>query len=191
MKKNVLDEALTYLAGPIDYALDDGIGWREKIKEGAKARNINLSILDPTKKFGNLKSESKEEKQLHFSLKEREQYDELTKYMKQIVRQDLRQIDFCDFLIARIDTSIHACGTYHEIILADMQHKPVLLIVKGGKANTPSWLFGILDHNLIFDSEDNLLDFLDNVNNGKVILDDRWILFRKEIKGILDKEHDV
>jgi len=186
MKKGILDEALTYLAGSIDYAPDDGVGWREKIKAGIKSRNINLSILDPTKKFGNLKSESKEEKELHFSLKEQKKYDELTMYMKKIVRQDLRQIDFCDFLIAKIDVSIHSCGTYHEIILADNQHKPVLLIVEGGKNNCPSWLFGILDHNLMFNSEIELLNFLNEVNNGKMEIGDKWILFRKEIKGILD-----
>lgn len=186
--KNILDGALTYLCGPIDNAPDDGVGWRQRIKKGIKDKNIDLSVLDPTEKFGDLVSESKEEKELHFKLKKEEKYDELTKYMKKIVRHDLRQVDLCDFLIAKIDINIHACGSYHEMILADIQHKPILLVVEGGKQNTPSWLFGILDHNLFFDTEEQLIDFLDKVNNGEIKLDDKWVLFRKEIKGILNKQ---
>ena len=35
----------------------------------------------------------------------------------------LRQVDLSDFIIARVDINIHSCGTYHEIVLADIEKK--------------------------------------------------------------------
>ena len=186
--KNVLDKALTYLAGPIDDAKDDGIGWRQIFIDGLKKRNINLTVLDPTNKLGCIDvGEVGEEKQSHLYLKKEHRWDELTELMKKIVRIDLREVDFVDFLIAKVDINVHSCGTYHEIIEADSEHKPVLAIIEGGKEKAPSWLFGIIDHNLMFDNEEDCLEYLDAVNKGIMPLDDKWILIRKFFKSILDK----
>jgi nucleoside 2-deoxyribosyltransferase len=114
--------------------------------------------------------------------KKNKNWEALSSLMQKIVRSDLRQVDLSDFLIVRIDSSIHTCGTYHELILADLQKKPVLAIIKGGKQKCPSWLFGIIDYNFMFDSIDECIEFLYNVNEGKVELNDRWVLFRKELE---------
>ena len=42
-----LKGSLAYLCGPIDYAADLGIGWRQLIKP--KLRELGMYILDPTK----------------------------------------------------------------------------------------------------------------------------------------------
>ena len=182
---NVLDMALTYLAGPIDDADDHGKGWRQYMIKKMIERKINLVILDPTTKISSLISESEDQKRMHQSLKREHKWDELSSYMKTIVREDLRQIDFCDFLIVKIDTNCHMCGTYSEIQIADLQHKPILAIIEGGKEYAPSWLFGILDHQFMFNNEDECVEYLDNVNKGLIAVDSKWVLIRKKIRGIL------
>jgi len=182
---NVLDMALTYLAGAIDRASDDGIGWRQYFKNKLIEKNINLVVLDPTHKVGGLISEIKDEKEINQKLRSEKKWDSLRKSMKKIVRSDLRSIDLVDFLVVKIDSSIHMCGTYWETLIADWQHKPVLAIIEGGKEKAPMWLFGILDHNLMFNNEDECIDYLDKINKGLIELDDKWVLIRKELKEIL------
>ena len=48
MKKGRLNNHRVYLAGPIDNALDDGVGWRQNITPYLK--KMGLMILDPTNK---------------------------------------------------------------------------------------------------------------------------------------------
>jgi len=178
--KNILKKALVYLAGAIDNASDHGIEWRTYFRSQLKKRNIKLTILDPTKKIGSMVDEVKEKK-IHLALKKNHEWKKLSKYMKAIVRKDLRQVDFSDFLVVKIDPKVHTCGTYSEIQIADLQHKPILVIIDGGRELAPSWLFGILDYRLMFDNEDECLDYLDRVNRGKIILDDKWFLIRNKI----------
>lgn len=189
-QQKILDESLAYLSGGIDNAKDDGIGWRQEFIQKVKKKRINLTILDPTNKLTETDeyNETGKEKEYHLNLKKNERWDELSAFMKKIVRLDLREVDFCDFLVAKIDTRIHLCGTYHEIIVADFQHKPVLVIAEGGKKNAPSWLYGILDHNLMFNNDDECIEYLDLINKGIVPLDDKWVLLRGKFKGVLNKD---
>ena len=186
--KDILDKALTYLAGPIDDVEDDGVDWRQRMIKGFKKKKINLTVLDPTHKLGCIPiGEVGEEKQSHLYLKREGRFDVLAEMMKPTVRIDLREVDFIDFLIVRVDVSVHMCGSYHEIIEAVDEHKPILAIIEGGKKNAPSWLFGILDHNLMFNDEEECLEYLDAVNRGIMPLDNKWVLIRKYFKGVLDK----
>ena len=41
---------------------------------------------------------------------------------------DLRMVDTSDFMIAYCPTNIYSVGTPHEIIMATLQHKPVLFV---------------------------------------------------------------
>jgi len=181
MEKDVLKGAVCYLAGAIDNASDDGIGWRQKLRKLLKDREIDIKFLDPTDKVGGYAQEVGEEKRRNEDLRDSERWEELTKIMKSIVRLDLRQIDISDFVILKVDTSLHMCGSYSEASLADQQHKPVLVITKGGKKKTPTWLFGILDHNLFFDTEEDCVDYLELINSGRIKLSDKWVLIRKYI----------
>jgi hypothetical protein len=182
--KNVLDGAVAYLGGPIDQAPDNGIEWRLQIKKMLEERDIHLAVLDPTHKLPGLTNEIGSEKGLQNRFKKNGNWEALRRLMKQIVRADLRMIDLCDFLITMIDVDIHACGTYQEIVTADIEHKPILLIIKGGKARCPSWLFGIIHYDYIFDSIEECVDYLEKVNKGGIILDDKWVLIRKGIRKL-------
>ena len=179
MNKNVLEKAIAYLAGPMDVAVDGGKEWRKYIIEGLKKRNINMVVLDPTNKPKCLTPELDGEQQIHQKLKKNHKWKELSKHIKKIVREDCRMVDLSDLIIVKIDKNIYACGTYNEVSIASVQNKPTLAIIEGGKENAPSWLFGILDYKTMFDSEDECLDYLEKINDGKIKLNSKWVLIRK------------
>jgi hypothetical protein len=183
--KSVLDDTVCYLSGAIDEAEDHGIGFRQRIISIAKdTYGLKIKFLDPTHKLQGLSNEGKNEQDKIKMYKENARWKDLTVFMKKIVRSDLRQVDLCDFLIAKIDKSIHMCGTYNEIVCADIEKKPILTIIEGGKKCAPSWLFGILDHELMFNNEEECVKYLDKINRGVVELDDKWVLFRKQLSEI-------
>lgn len=185
---NVLEKTICYLAGPIDDSPDLGVSYRRYLIDKSKELNLGIRFLDPTNKITGLAADVGVEQDSIQKCKKRGSWRKLTRLMEQIVRSDLRQVDLSDFIIVKIDVSLHQCGTYHELILADLQKKPVLVIVQGGKAKAPAWLFGILDHQLMFDSEDDCLEYLQGVNDGEIELNDKWVLFRKELNKEEDEE---
>ena len=181
-KNNILNRAVTYLAGPIDNADDAGSTWRKRIRKKILENNVGLYVLDPTDKVGKLVSETTEQVRISHKQRQSEDWDGLSKRMKQIVRHDLRQVDISDFIIAKINPDIHSCGTYAEIQIASLQKKPILLICDQGKENVPLWLFGIMDHNCMFNSEEECIEYLCKVNSGEIELSDKWVLIRNDIK---------
>ncbi|MFA6088620.1 MAG: hypothetical protein WC755_02035 [Candidatus Woesearchaeota archaeon] len=179
---NVLEGSLCYLIGPIDYASDQGKIWRKEITN--KCQEMKIKFLNPTNKVTGLKKEVDEEQIKIKNLKKHKQWDTLSEFVKQIVRSDHRCVDICDFVICYINTKCHMCGSYFELQSALSQKKPYFIIVEGGKENTPSWLFGIIDHKRIFDSVNSVVQNLIDLNSEKIPLDGRWVLIRKEIEAL-------
>lgn len=175
-----------YTAGPMQYqAWDKGIAWRDKVKAFLSERKaFMISPLDkPTTDLEVL--ETDEDRNFIARLKENEDYDELRRIMKKVVRSDLRISDNCAGTIAQIDTSIHTCGTYHEIVNASNQHKPIMLFVNGGKNKAPDWIYGIVPHQTIFGSLDDLLAHLDRVDRNcetpeELKVSNRWVFLNYE-----------
>jgi len=182
--KPLIDGCYVYLSGPIDDAKDKGINWRRHFSLLSKQNNLNLVLLDPTNKPEGLPSEIDEEQSYISTLREEGKWSELRKFMKKIVRYDLRMVDISDFVVAYIDKNIHMCGTYNEAIIADIEKKPILLIIEGGKKMCPSWLFGIVHYDYMFDNVEECVAYLCKVNNRSVIIDDKWVLMRYGIKKI-------
>ena len=92
-----------YLAGPIDNAKDDGVGWRIEMTKFLEP--LGITVFDPCKKplaYAKYK-EVEEEKKKMMQLKETGRYFELTERMKDIVHVDLRMVDVSDFLIIYLD----------------------------------------------------------------------------------------
>ena len=177
-KENRLSGMRTYLAGPIDHAKDDGVGWRNKLKKFLSKRGVK--VLDPCDKpiAYSAYKEIEGEKQKMMELKESGRYFELTQQMRNIVHVDLRMVDVSDVVIVYLDTSISMCGTYHELINALQQRKPTLVVIEGGKAKAPNWLFGIMNFNFMFDSFDDLKTFLKQIDEGVITADlSRWVFF--------------
>ena len=171
-----LKGAMCYLVGPIDFDSEKGVGYRQKIKKELK--DLGIIFLDPTAKLDGLTPDVGIEQEKIAQLKEEKKWDELRVFMKKIVRSDLRCVDYCDFIIAYIDPEVHMCGSYHEIVCAVNQKKPVLAVIKGGRKKASSWLFGILRPDAMFDDVEGLVEYF---NHPEFNLDERWVLFREQV----------
>jgi len=119
-----------YLAGPMEYAPDQGIGWRKALKEHRAFEKHKVIWEDPTE-FDNMVEVCKE-------LRGRGEYSELKRIVKELIDKDLGILRRCDLVVGFIDPAIHSCGTYREIFRAVDIGIPVFL--KG--ENVPSWLYG-------------------------------------------------
>lgn len=167
-----------YTAGPLDYmCLKQATKWRDQVENDLGP--LGIHVLSPLKKPVQEKDvgETQQDKDNLIRLKKEGNFDEVRRIMKRVVRLDLSLVDRSDFIIAQIDTGVHLCGTYHEIIMADAQRKPTLLFAQGGKANVPNWIFGIVPHEMVFDSLDLLLGYVKWVDQGKIDPGPRWVFF--------------
>lgn len=177
---NLLKNATIYLAGPIDRT-EDFTSWRNKFIE--LTQPIGLKILDPTNKPEPLKSETSLEKGKTNKLKENKDWDTLTRFAKDIRRVDLRLCDYCQAVVVFIDPDVHMFGTIDEIIMCERQQKPVIAIVKGGKQRLSLWGFAVIDHNLVFETVEECVEYLEKLNNGTIPLDKKWILINEYLYG--------
>jgi len=178
--KGRLNNHRVYLAGPIDHASDDGVGWREELTPYLE--KLGLTILDPTNKPTSQcrYNEIGDEKEHIQKLVNLKRWDELREMAKEIVLVDLRMVEVSDFLIAYVDKDVHICGTYDEIFESLRRRKPTLIVHKGGKAEMSMWLRGKMNHNFVFDSFAELYDYLLALHDGTVEPDyTRWVFFDK------------
>jgi hypothetical protein len=127
------------------------------------------------------------------------------------VRKDLAQIDRSDFLIGHFSyeqiyylhdlkdfvpdlfnpgrfiapephlRQIPTTGTIHEVINSDLYHKPTLLVCELGAHMIPSWLIGFIPLRYLFGSWDELYIYLQEVDEGKHMSDNRWAYVYKLI----------
>ncbi len=168
-----------YLAGNIDLCPNGGVEWRRSLIPWLTLRDV--TVFDPTNKPVGLISEDQENIGYRQQLKKEKEYDELSRVMREISNIDLRMVDICDFLIAYINLNIYACGTIHEIALANSQKKPVLVVCKQGKSNVPDWLYGRLNHDEFFDDFHSLKDYLNQVDCDPAFEPNkRWLFFSKQ-----------
>lgn len=173
---NRLNGMRTYLAGAMDRVPDGGLEWRQRITPSLQ--DLGIKVLDPCNKPIEVGIEDEGSREMIDHYKQTGQFNEIRKQYGVIRTLDLRCIDISDFVIASVDTEVHACGTYEEITTANSQKKPVLIWCQQGKENAPNWLFFMLPHQHIFGSLSNLLDYLDHVNSAKNIEHfKRWFFF--------------
>lgn len=168
----------TYLVGAMDRVADGGVGWRDKVSEFLE--ELGVIVFNPCLKHEimDYAFEDIENRKRRQNLKDARNYDALVRDIKDIRSTDLRMVDVVDFYIVNIDTDVHACGTYEEIVTANRQKKPILIHVEQGKQGTPDWLFGMIPHEHIFTDWACLYEYLENVNSGKDKKSyNRWVFF--------------
>lgn len=170
---NYLRNKRIYLSGPIEYC-DSKTDWRPAIKEVLENR-FQLNIFDP---FSDPK-QSKADKLK--AAKEKEDYKTVRKIVKKFVRKDLANVDGSHFLVAHLPPGVPTFGTVHEIINANNSKKPVLLVCQKGVQQIPSWFFGFIKRKYMFGSWEHLYNYLEEVDNGLHIDDDRWWLVNEVI----------
>ena len=184
---NKLKGSLVYLAGPIDFAADLGVGWRKQIKPELK--KMVMLILDPTNKPVHdddaLLNEGIENHTLRNQLKQEGKFDELAESGKMIRAFDLRCVDKCDCLIGYIDRDITMTGTLEEVFWANRMKKPTLIFCKQGKKALSDWFFWAFPPRYLHGSMEEVIEHLRKVDQGEEVDNKRWHFFdwKKIIEG--------
>lgn len=140
-KENVLSEARVYLSGPMDFvasrAEEKKKGWRNRITQFLNV--FDTTVYDPWNKptvvgmhhYGK-EDEFSTEKRYDWTYEDSPSGDrcraDLCTEFWPTLHIDLRMVDTSDFLIAYCPTNIYSVGTVHEIVMARLQHKPVLFV---------------------------------------------------------------
>lgn len=177
----VLEKTKCYTIGPMEFT-SDGRSWREAVKARLTPRNIR--ILDPWHHpFVNGFKDEGEAQERMKTLREQGNYDELAKTVKVIRSDDLRMCDLSDFFIFYLSVKVFTCGSFEEFFWANRIKKPIFLVVKEGKRCCPLWIFGTIPHKYIYDSLDEALNVIEDIDDGRKEIDSaRWRLFNLELR---------
>jgi hypothetical protein len=185
MPNNILEGSVVYLAGPMEEDSTGGTSYRKIFKDKCVQAGLKIKFLDPTQKLTKLTPDVDQEKDKIDKYRNGKKWAALRNLMKKIVKQDLRQVDLSDMIVAFLDKKVYTCGTIQEIVTAENQRKLVLIVSKGGKQQCPAWIFGIIHYDFIFDTDDEAIDFLAKLNDGTIPLNDKLVLFRKELDNLM------
>jgi len=171
-KKGKLWNNCCYLVGPIDKCPEGGATWRKQVKN--TFGRLGMDFLDPTDKPNPKLNEIQQKIQELNVLKAEGKYDELAERVKLIRSFDLRCVDKADFIIAYMNNDIQMTGTIEEIVTANREKKPVLIVCEQGKKEIPNWMFGMLPHYYFFNNWAELEDYVVGIDNGSIEPDKRW-----------------
>ena len=177
---NILYKTRTYLVGHMQYA--DGRDWREYAEE--ELRPLGIRIFNPYKKpFVKDVNEDEESRDKVQTDMERGFYNDVSERMKQIRSYDLNLVDRSDFILAHLLPEVASWGSAEEIVTAVRMKKPIFISMDGGKKKTPLWMMGMLPHHYIYDSIEDAVGMIKDINNGtKEIDSDRWRLLKEELR---------
>jgi len=140
--KGLLQGARVYLSGPMDFVVsrsaEKKLGWRNRVSQFLQV--MGVTVFDPWFKpdVRGLHEYGREDEKSGERIRTRWTYangSKGTEARSWCARQfwetlhiDLRMVDTSDFTISYCPTNIYSVGTPHEIIMATLQHKPVLFV---------------------------------------------------------------
>jgi len=178
---NRLNGLACYLSGPIDFATDMGKSWRDEITNFLEPKNVH--VLNPLKHcFWGAQELDTVKRPRMKKLGEECRFDELRTEMKSVNHWDLRAVDLSSFLIVNYDNSVHMCGTYEEIFIANKQSKPVLFVLSCQRNKISSWMYGRFPPSHMFESWQELKYYLNRIDEEKNYQfteadNKRWLFF--------------
>ena len=177
---NLLEKTRTYLVGHMQYA--NGRDWREYAEE--ELRPLGIRIFNPYKKpFVKDVNEGEDMRQKVSDDMENHHYSDVAKRMKTIRSYDLNLVDRSDFIIAHLLPEVASWGSAEEIVTAVRMKKPIFVSMEGGKHKTPLWMMGMLPHHYIYDSIEEVVEMIKQIDNGSKKIDsDRWRLLKRELR---------
>lgn len=154
------DHMQFYLCGPMDFAEDGGVGWREDVEqrliEELEVKPYN--VLNPCNKpLSSISMPLSKEQELADEYRRNEDWDGLCNLVSAFMKVDLRMVDKADVLICDISATDKLTGTIHEIVVARQQHKPVYVVDSRGKGQMSGWMMALVGHKRCFDSMDKVI----------------------------------
>jgi len=137
-----LKGARVYLSGPMDFvasrAAEKQSGWRTRMSQFLQG--LGTTVFDPWYKpdVRGLHEYGREDAKGSERIRETWTYaggkkgasarSWCARQFRDTLHIDLRMVDTSDFTISYCPTNIYSVGTPHEIIMATLQHKPVLFV---------------------------------------------------------------
>jgi|TARA_R100000808_G_C2070591_1_gene98288 hypothetical protein len=178
--ENVLEKTRTYLVGHMQYS--EGRNWREHVEK--ELTDLNITVFNPYKKPFVKDVEEDEDTRLSMAhCMEHGYFNDVAERMSLVRSYDLNLVDRSDFIVAHILPEVASWGSAEELVTAVRMKKPIFISMEGGKHKTPLWIMGMLPHHYIYDSVDEVLEMIKQINSGvKDIDSDRWRLLKKELR---------
>jgi hypothetical protein len=103
--------------------------------------------------------------------------------MSVIRSYDLNLVDRSDFIVAHLLPDVASWGSAEELVTAVRMKKPIFISMEGGKDKTPLWMMGMIPHNYIYNSIEEVLKIIKQIDSGEKTIDsDRWRLLRKDLR---------
>jgi hypothetical protein len=163
---NYLKGKTTYLAGSIHHNDEDsGVGWREMITP--ELEKFGLIVQDPCKKLINNVGEVGDDKLLLKKLIADENFDEVKRIFFPILKADLRCVDISHFIIVNYRPKIRHIGTIHELVMANIEKKPILVYYpKNELSDFNPWLACLVKSKHIFNDWSKMIAYLKEVDQG-------------------------
>ena len=160
-----LKSSRCYLSGPIEN--DAKPDWRKE-PLGVLQGRFGVKVFDPAA------DEKQSAVPALMVARAARNYEGMARICEGFVRKDLCLVDRCDFLISYLPHNVPTAGSHHEIIVADLARKPVLLVCPQGKELVPLWFWGFIPHQCMFGSWESLWAYLDEVDRGLHKGNRRW-----------------
>jgi len=179
---NRLKGLCAYLSGPIDFAENLGCEWRNNITPVLE--NMNVQVFNPLRhSFYGTQDLDTEKRPRMAKLLEEGNFEGLRQEVKDLNHWDLRAVDLSSFLVVNYPIPPVTCGTHEEIFQANKQTKPVLLMIgENNRKKMPKWMYGRFPPDHMFESWDELITYLNNINSNQNYEftssdDKRWLFF--------------
>lgn len=163
---NYLKGKTVYLAGSIHHNDEDsGVGWREEVTP--KLKDFGVNVLDPCKTTINGFGEVGADKQMLKNLIMKKDFTKVKEVFFPILKADLRCVDVSHFIILNYRPKIRHIGTIHELVMANIEKKPILLYYPENELEDFNpWIACLIKSNHIFNNWNNMFTYLKEVDNG-------------------------
>lgn len=171
----LLAKTKCYLVGHMQYA--DGESWRKHVKD--ELSKLEIICLDPYHKpFISDLDEGNESRASRLARLANGDLESIHKEMKMIRAQDLCLVDKSDFVIAHIIPEVASWGSAEELSLCSRILRPTFISV-GDIRKTPLWLLGSFSVKCFYNSVDEIIQIIKDIDSGKKEIDSRkWKLLK-------------
>lgn len=178
--ENILFKTRTYLVGHMQYA--NGRDWRGHVE--GELSPLDIRVFNPyNKPFVKDVNEDEDTRLSIAHCMEHGYFNDVASRMKLIRSYDLNLVDRSDFIIAHLLPEVASWGSAEEIVTAVRMKKPIFISMEGGKHKTPLWMMGMLPHRYIYDSIEEVVNMIKQIDSGEKKIDsDRWRLLKKGLR---------
>jgi nucleoside 2-deoxyribosyltransferase len=181
---NRLKYSRCYLVGPMDFDRDGGKIWRDELEEYLDSLGV-ISLNPYTKPLHYSHGPEMLEDDVGAANRrlwqESGQFDKVASSMKLARAVDLRMVDHADFIIAYLNFNTIMTGTIEELVTANREKKPVIILSSRPKETMPPWYFAMFPHQLFFTTVSEVKEYIRHINEDEVVDTlNRWVFFDLE-----------